>query len=336
MIRRRPSHRAALSLVELLVVVAILAAISGTVIALTDTMDSRGRYDETARRLAELRSAILGPDAVSPSGDLLAGGYLQDTGWLPDAADDLVRAPEIAPGVPMPPLAYDPTWHTWYGWRGPYLTVPAARKNGGSPLYDGWGNDFLGWFAASGSPPAWELPRLQGDYPLHSLGADALPHAAGGRPGASERDFPDADRPLLRTADWTSNLQGLQVEVTNLSDADFSAAPVQVRLRIIVPRWNHAADPLGDWPADPDADPFIGRTFTLDLPAPAAAPAGRNRRLIDFADPARPRWVPHGRRTLFLVRSTDGRPLPGVQASAELLLSRRLSPPTSVKLMIGN
>jgi|WetSurMetagenome_2_1015567.scaffolds.fasta_scaffold28614_3 prepilin-type N-terminal cleavage/methylation domain-containing protein len=335
MIRDTTTRRAGLSLIELLVVIAILAAISGMVIALTDNMDSRGRYDESARRLSEIRSAILGPDAVSTSGDLLAGGYLQDTGWLPDAADDLIRPPEISPGTPMPKLAYDATWKTWFGWRGPYLTAPPVRKAGGSLLYDGWGNDFTGWFAITGSMKAWEIPRLQGDYPIRSLGSDNLADGAGDKTGVYERDYPDVDHPLIREAEWCSNLQGLQVEVTNLSAVDFSASPVQVRLRIIVPRWNHASDPLGAWPADPDSDEFIGRTFSLSV-ASAAAPYGQNRQVYDFGDPLRPLRVPHGRRMLFLVRSADGRPLSGVQAYTELLLSRRLSPPACIKLLIGN
>lgn len=232
-----------LSLIELLVVIAILAVASGMVVSMTDRMDDRVRFEETARRLAEVRSAILGPDAVSATGDLFAG-----------------------------------------------------------------------------------------DLAVRTAGADGRKDGDAGASGVFQGDYPPVEQPLVPQSDWVTDLRGLQVEVTNLTAIDFSASPVQARFRIIVPRWDRPSDPLGSW-AEPDSDEWVGRLFSLDLAA-VGSETGQNQRVLDFAATGRSVRVPHGRRMLFLVRDADGRPLPGVRAYAELLVSRRLSPPSYVKLLI--
>lgn len=327
-----PRCAAGLSLIELLVVIAILAATAGMVISMTDKFDERTRFEETASRLGEIRSAILGPEAVSTTGDLLSGGYLQDMGWLPDSSADLLRATEASPSTPVPALTYDSVWRTWAGWRGPYLAAPPAHKNGGVALYDDYGNDFYGWFAESSSQASWEVPRLSGDLAVRSMGADGRKDSGGGQTRVFQSDFPAAQQPLIAEAEWVTDLRGLQVEVTNLTAVDFSASPVQARFRIIVPRWDHPSNPLGHWD-NPDSDEFIGRSFSLDVAA-GGSEAGLNLKVYDFAPSGRPIRIPHGRRMLFLVRDSDGQPLPGVRACAELLVSRRLSPPSYVKLTI--
>lgn len=321
---------AGLSLIELLIVIAILAAVSGLVLTMTGKMDERSRFDETSRRLAEIRSAILGPDAVSSSGDLLAGGYLQDTGWLPDSSLDLLRAPEISAGSAMPKLTYFPLWKTWAGWRGPYLAAPPERASGGLALYDDYGRDFYGWFSESTSQKSWEVPRVSGHLAVRSLGADGVSDADGGKTGAFERDYPAPEQPLVPESDWVTDLRGLQVELTNLTDVNFAASPIQVCLRIVVPRWNHD-DPLGYWPADAD-DEFVGTPFRLDL-APVSSETGGNIRVVSFAA-GRSVRIPHGRRMLFLVDASTGQPLADLYAATELLVSRRLSPPSLVRLSI--
>jgi prepilin-type N-terminal cleavage/methylation domain-containing protein len=330
MSRRRARQPAGLSLIELLIVIAILAAVSGLVLTMTDKMDERSRFDETSRRLVEIRSAILGPDAVSSGGDLLAGGYLQDVGWLPDSSLDLLRAPEVSSGTAMPKLTYFPLWKTWAGWRGPYLAAPPQRASGGLALYDDYGHDFYGWSAESTARKSWEVPRLSGTLAVRTCGADGVADADGGKTGAFERDYPTAEQPLVPESDWVTDLRGLQVELTNLTDVSFFASPIQVCLRIMVPRWNHD-DPLGYWPADAD-DEFVGTPFTLDL-TPGSSETGGNVRVISFAS-GRSIRIPNGRRMLFLVDASTGQPLAGLHASAELLVSRRVSPPSVVRLSI--
>jgi prepilin-type N-terminal cleavage/methylation domain-containing protein len=328
-----PRRRHGLSLIELLVVITIMCVAAGMVVSMTDKMDGRSRHQETVRRLGEIRSAVLGPDAVSPTGELMSGGYLQDTGWLPDAPGDLLRAPQIASGTNMPALAYDSLWRTWAGWRGPYVAAAPARATGGTNLYDDFGHDYYGWFCETSSEKSWQRSRLGGAMPLRSAGADGRKDSAGGRAGVYERDYPAEDQPLIAEADWVSDLRGLQVEVTNLTAVDFSASPVAARLRIVVPRWDKS-DPLGYWPADANDD-FVGQSFLLSN-APVGDDYGRNQKVYDFASVGRSIRIPHGRRMLFLVQESDGRPIPGVRCWTELAVSSRLSPPSYVRLFIRN
>ena len=225
------------------------------------------------------------------------------------------------------------SWRTWAGWRGPYVAAAPARAAGGVNIYDDYGNDYYGWFSETSTDKSWQLDRLSGPMPLRSAGADGKKDSAGGKTGVYERDYPAESQPLIAEADWVSDLRGLQVEVTNLTAVDFSASPVAARLRIVVPRWDKS-DPLGYWPADPN-DGFVGQSLLLDN-APVGDDYGRNQKVYDFAAVGRSIRIPHGRRMLFLVRDSDGRPIPGVRCWTELAVSSRLSPPSYVRLFIRN
>jgi prepilin-type N-terminal cleavage/methylation domain-containing protein len=306
-----------LTLVEMLVVLALLAAISGVVVSMTDNWDSRTRYEETSRRLNEIRSAILGPDAINADGAFFAGGYLQDTGELPAAeGDGLLRCPEhIRTKLGTELYQYHPTWKTWYGWHGPYLAPPPLRKDeeaDAAKPYDGWGVNFRGWTV-----------RGDGAYNVWSLGADGKD----GGTGVFDRDFPDplptGANPLIRLSELkTPNLSGrLQVTVVNRTDTDYSA--IRARFRIVVPDFS-LADPFSGNSA---ADACFSTEFDLQVkPAPVnEAQTGQNRHTHVFTSNNPPLQVWLGRRLLFLVKP-DGSPLDGVDAYVELSLSKRLSP----------
>jgi type II secretory pathway pseudopilin PulG len=303
--RVRQIYRKGLSLVELLVVVALLATTSGMIVSMTGTMDDRTRHEETCSRLAEIRSAILGPDAVSAGGELLSGGYLQDVGKLPDGPDDLCRRPEAVRA-----LEYDAKWKTWAGWRGPYLAAPPRRQaEDAALLYDDYGNDFYGWALDAGQ-----------NLPIRTCGADGKRDDAGGGIGAFERDYPHESQPLIAEADWVAELPGdLDVVIWNTTNTDYSLNPLQVRLRVVVPRWEDGSGPF-DYRPSLASDEYVGPAFTLDAaPGESQTPSlGKSMR------------VPLGRRMLFLVDADTGQPLPDVRAYVELKLSRRLGPPQPV------
>lgn len=319
----------ALTLLELLVVVALLAAMAGSAVLLGDQIEQRARHDETVQRLEAIRSAVCGPDAVTAAGELLAGGYLQDVGWMPDLPGDLLRAPDLG-GAPMPALAYSARWRTWYGWRGPYLAPQPLRHGETAAIpFDGWGNDFYGWPLEGGGDRAWIAGRLSGDWTVRSPGSDGLRDASGGGIDGFARDVPGAspDQPLVPERSWVSDLSGLAVQVVNRSALDLTAT--QVRLRFAIPRWDQSPA-LGY--ADLGKDRFISAPFALGV-APAGAPG--DRRVCAFATvDGRPLLVPHGRRQLVLVQATDGQPLAGLNAFAEVVLSRRVSPPAVVVMEV--
>lgn len=340
-----------LTLIELLIVIAIMAAAAGMIVSMTNRLDLGARQTETARRLGEIRSAILGPDAVTPTGELMSGGYLQDVGWLPDKPGDLLRRPDA-----VAPSAYSSRWKTWAGWRGPYLSAPPLRRDDSfATLYDDYGNDFYGWFVDTTSTPSWLVPRLSGHLDVRSAGADNTRDAAGGLTGVYERDYPDASQPLIPQADWLADLTGLQVEITNWGSLDFSVN--NARFRMVVPRWDHWSGVTGevdsalDCPANLSTDDFAGTEQSVTVPAARQNAEGKvispGVRTFRVRNDTRLLYVPTGSRMLFLVdangkrvNAVTGQPLGDTDSSnrpvcAELVVSRRVSPRT-VRVIVGD
>lgn len=187
-----------MTLVELVVVLAILVAMSGMVVALTDKVDEGARYQESSRRLNAIANAVLGPEATLSDGRLAWGGFLQDMGRLPrgsDLADLLVQGDQPT---------YDPV--TRCGWRGPYVTrLPGRASRGEDPqspaplLYDDWGDDIAATLAGDGS---WSL-------------------ASGS----------DASRPRLAipASAWRMDLAPFDIQLVNRSGIDFSSASRAIR-----------------------------------------------------------------------------------------------------------
>lgn len=313
-----------MTLLELLVVIVLLSVVAGATVTVSDQFERRGRHDVTVKRLAEIRDAVTGPDVVTPSG-LLTGGYVQDVGWLPGAADDLLRRPSTVAA-----RAYDTTWRTWHGWGGPYLVAPPLRAVDAVPVhYDGWGRDFTGF--PGGTP--WSVPTFAGALAVRSLGADGVADT-GTETDALDKDWPAAAQPLVAEIDWVTDLRSWPVVLVNRR-VDGTGTPVpttlsQARLRVVVPRWDKS-DPLGHWPAasgDRDAwEHYGGAAVDAALAADGFAAVG------SFGA-ATPRRVPNGRRTVVLVDDATGSPsVPiaeggTVSGWTEVELSRRLAPRT--------
>jgi type II secretory pathway pseudopilin PulG len=144
-----------MTLVELLVVLAILALLTTVAVTSTDVLMSQGRYDATTRTLTNIQEAVLGPqNAHQPDGTLTVTGFVADMGRLPictsedpsQGLSELWLAPSGAISFGIQPTA-DPDVRLPCGWRGPYLRLPV----GASRLCDGWGNPFI--LTTSGNPP---------------------------------------------------------------------------------------------------------------------------------------------------------------------------------------
>jgi type II secretory pathway pseudopilin PulG len=169
-----------MTLVELIVVLAILVALAGTALLATEGLVEQGRRDACVRSLEAFREALLGrADLVDVNGKPWVRGFVADLGrlpqvsgvpgadpleelWTPPADADAHFAIEAPPGDLQVQLAV--------GWRGPYLQLPLGR----SRWLDGWG-----------APPqvlrADGTPALAGDpiAQIASLGADGLPGGEG-------------------------------------------------------------------------------------------------------------------------------------------------------------
>jgi prepilin-type N-terminal cleavage/methylation domain-containing protein len=145
-----------MTLIELVVVLALLAGLATMALTGVADLGSRGRYDETTARLRLIRQAVAG-DGIE------AGRFVRDMGRLPlvqggGAGQALAELWRDAGGVGYGPATNAAAWPDSIaglyphgdvklicGWNGPYLMVddPARAES-----FDGFGNPW--GFAGSG------------------------------------------------------------------------------------------------------------------------------------------------------------------------------------------
>ncbi|MEM1449848.1 MAG: prepilin-type N-terminal cleavage/methylation domain-containing protein [Planctomycetota bacterium] len=158
-------HRSqGLTLLELLVVLAILSALGTVMIVQTTSLTDESRYQGTIRTLEQVEDAVLGRQPVGiedPTG--ITPGFVSDLGRLPQAivgpggAAELSELWDVSLFANVDP-ALDRTFRArtlvglddditmLSGWRGPYVRLPL----GTSTLNDGWGR-VLGLVDAPGT-----------------------------------------------------------------------------------------------------------------------------------------------------------------------------------------
>lgn len=141
------------TLVEALVVIAILAAVGLVAVRSSRGLLDRAHFEATQRLLADTRDALVGKD-----------GFVADLGRLPDFDADpaeplrelLTRLPGVTASDLRTSLADDDIYLP-AGWRGPYLQLaPGADR-----VLDGWARPLV-------------VDQANGDLRLRSLGADGL------------------------------------------------------------------------------------------------------------------------------------------------------------------
>lgn len=128
------NSRKGFTLIEIIVGLAIVAALIGATAPLVYRSLVAGAEDETIEQMKAIHKAIVGDPA---QGDF---GYLGDIGDFPSALGDLVSKP-----VSLPAFSTSHTNNIGYGWRGPYLDLEFED------LEDGWGNAFQ-YSTADGLP----------------------------------------------------------------------------------------------------------------------------------------------------------------------------------------
>jgi len=188
---RRPWHLShGMTLVELLVVLTILAILSGVAVFSTETVVRQGRFEATQRTLRAVEEAVLGPEPFqAEDGNLSTSGFVADIGRLPAAVAELWSpgglpafqfVPATAENLASGDAAYaDPEVIVPCGWRGPYLRLPV----GAADALDGWGRPF----AIEADSETSEIVAVR------SLGADGLPGSTGDDPYSGELEVTFAD-----------------------------------------------------------------------------------------------------------------------------------------------
>jgi len=228
------------TLVELLIVVAILSAVAMVSIGLMSEDRVQIHIDDTRNRLAVLRRAVLGVESPAYGGEMRLSGFVADNGRLPtdihelldrellDADGDVVRTHAASAGVvPDHSVSIDSQCiqtasgaplgeaaRLLKGHRGNYLA--GAAHNGA--FRDGWGNvgqgdDAInfGWTVANDTNA--------NSITFGSLGAD---NASGKSNGL---DAEDDQAMSIADAEWRVPLDGWQITVSNASS---DAAPISI------------------------------------------------------------------------------------------------------------
>jgi len=128
------------TIIELVVVVAILAALAGLVVPMLGASTNDSQYKATKVNLSHVRDVIMGSPELP--------GYNGDMGELPEIMADLLMKPATAS---------DYNRNTRRGWRGPYINnssgtytldfsrgfTPAYGLAGDPAILDSWGNPLV-------------------------------------------------------------------------------------------------------------------------------------------------------------------------------------------------
>jgi prepilin-type N-terminal cleavage/methylation domain-containing protein len=217
------------TLVELLVVVAILSATAVAAFGLMTEDRVQVRIDDTRNRLTLLRRAVLGLDSPAWGGEVRLSGYVADNGVLPATLRDLLTVPEnYGEQAGIDPVFSDaisdeclslgtdtplgPPARLLKGHRGNYLA--GAARNG--EFRDGWGNVGQGADDNFG----WDLNDDVADsLTVTSLGADNLPGSATGVPMEADVSM------TITPDDWHVPLDGWQVTIKNVSTGSLNGVP---------------------------------------------------------------------------------------------------------------
>lgn len=276
---RTGNHRLQLgmTLLELLIVIALMSAVGFMAMSQVGDDMSQARYQDTVNRLIALRRAILGYEEPVFNGQSLFSGYAADNGRLPldewgiktliaiDTVDGSLdayglKSPIFDP-TPNPSTGYDnksgdeadlttPSLQLFKGWRGPYLI---ARPGDKGTYRDGWGNQdpdqgqdalSFGWLAdlidATDTPDATIY--------ISSLGRDGLNDTIDASP---ETDYDDDIQIEIGANDWM--VDTWQVYIHNGTDDDIVTGDDSsfqnrcLRLSLLVYRNQPANKTQGRW-----------------------------------------------------------------------------------------
>lgn len=152
---RSNSNRDGLTLLELLIVLVILAALTTIAVKSLESIGDQARYDQTERTLIQIEEATTGNDSDRQAdGTPLISGFVADVGRLPVAIgnDPETQLAEIWDSTstiattfpyavrigPATPVDYSDV-RLPCGWRGPYLRFGVGE----SDVRDGWGEPFV-------------------------------------------------------------------------------------------------------------------------------------------------------------------------------------------------
>lgn len=158
--RRSASFQAGFTLLELVLVLAILGVLTMLATRQISQVQDQQRFDASQRVLETIREAIWGsPDDRTPDGSRIYAGFAADMGRLPDfehhGIEELWTNTTGMSVFALRPGDVDSEVQVPGGWRGPYVRLPWSATN----LLDGWGNACTSRLAAG----VWQVGHLGAD-----------------------------------------------------------------------------------------------------------------------------------------------------------------------------
>jgi len=124
-----------LSLIEVIVILAVLVILIALLVPSTVQILSGARRNVTLDEMENLKKAMIGDPDLKTSGVRSSFAYLGDMGNLPSTLDDLMTQ-----GA-QPAYAFDSSKGVGAGWRGPYITL-GPGSDAASHRVDAFGNDY--------------------------------------------------------------------------------------------------------------------------------------------------------------------------------------------------
>lgn len=258
-------HQWGMTLLELLVVIALMSVVGFMALSQVGDDLSQARYQDTENRLIALHRAIVGHEEPVFNGQRLFSGYAADNGVIPTKADGLsvlITQPNGFDDYDATSPFFDPEpdvsgynngmdgdhlaeWRVFKGWRGPYLVTRPGEKNidpdDPKPAYrDGWGNQGVD-DVSDALDFGWDttVPQVNA-FKIASLGRDGLPN-----PALPDRpEMYDADTSVaIGASHWMLDTDGWPVEILNETGRDMvltydgtATNPPCLRLSLLVYR----------------------------------------------------------------------------------------------------
>lgn len=148
---------AGFTLLELVVVVAVMGLISTMAMDVYTDHSNQKRFEVTKKRLAEIKFAIIGDPMMRVGSQVVLSGFYNDMKRQPKSIDELISDTSTSGGEYCENSNGDEastysdkstceavTDHHWVEWQGPYL----HNLQSSMVFKDGWGREFL-WPDAS-------------------------------------------------------------------------------------------------------------------------------------------------------------------------------------------
>lgn len=140
-IRHHEAWQRGFTLLEMLLVLFLMALVASAGLMLTEGVEDQAKYDETKRRMALIRTAIVGDPTRTVNGTPEISGFVADMGRLPNCLRELTEALDCAaPANPLTTSVFDDNSGLLAGWRGPYLAL-LPDGDGTLSIRDGYEND---------------------------------------------------------------------------------------------------------------------------------------------------------------------------------------------------